>query len=65
MATKEKCAVCKTEIVLYKEVLMMGANGFRRYKCCAKCAEKIETDRKEYQKHLKRATKQIRSGIAS
>ena len=34
-----KCVICKKETDV-REILMSGPGGYRRYKICAKCAEK-------------------------
>lgn len=38
---KMKCAICKKELVYFRQVLMMGPKGYRRYACCEKCAVKV------------------------
>jgi hypothetical protein len=42
MNLKQRCAVCKKEILYFRMVLMMGSRGYRRYALCEKCAEKVK-----------------------
>lgn len=42
MNLKQRCAVCKKEVVYFRMVLMMGPKGYRRYQCCDRCAGKVE-----------------------
>ena len=46
MNLKQKCAVCKKEVVYYRMVLMMGPKGYRRYQCCDRCAGKVDKTQK-------------------
>jgi hypothetical protein len=39
---KQRCAVCKKELLYFKMVLMMGPRGFRRYAVCDACKAKME-----------------------
>jgi hypothetical protein len=42
MNLKPKCAVCRKEMLYYRQVLMIGPMGYRRYALCDKCAAKVE-----------------------
>ncbi|RJP53601.1 MAG: hypothetical protein C4583_04245 [Anaerolineaceae bacterium] len=43
MNLKPKCAVCKKELAeKYRQVLMIGPQGYRRYALCEGCAGKAE-----------------------
>jgi len=47
MNLKQRCAVCKKEVASFRLILMMGSMGYRRYKCCEKCAAKEEKKQKK------------------
>jgi hypothetical protein len=46
MNLKQKCAVCKKDLLYFRQVLMMGPKGYWRYACCEKCAAKVELKQK-------------------
>lgn len=43
MNLKNKCAVCKKDLVYFRQVLMMGPRGYRRYALCDRCAGKVNS----------------------
>jgi len=55
---KQKCVKCGKELLYYNLVLMMGANGFRRYAVCNACQAKMEKRDKELGKMQSVATVQ-------
>lgn len=46
MHLKPKCKICKKEMLYYRQVLMIGPMGYRRYSLCDKCAVKVERKQK-------------------
>ena len=46
MNLKPKCAMCRKEMLYYRQVLMIGPQGYRRYALCDKCAAKAERKQK-------------------
>ena len=42
MNLKPRCVICRKELSQFRNVLMIGPQGYRRYALCNTCAEKVE-----------------------
>jgi len=42
MNLKPRCVICRKELSQFRNVLMIGPQGYRRYAVCNTCVAKVE-----------------------